>query len=171
MAQEQPAQERQGDGREARKWELTTFQNVPYLKASDQWNRAVPGWLIRIHGKKRSRLFHPLHHKTPNLELHEERTTILFTEDNIRLVRKDRWTSSSAVKNPEETHGKQWKGLTFFRVKPRNMGQPWEMILLKMMGALGVLKWFMMMFLHEMFMPHPQHIPLARVQIFALRVV
>eukprot|EP00435_Cladocopium_sp_Y103_P022384 s1820_g5.t1 len=86
---------------------------------SDQWSRAVPGWLIRIHGKKRSRLFHPLHHKTPNLELDEERTTILFTEDDIRVERKYRWTSSSGMKTPEETHGKQSRGFTFFRVKPR----------------------------------------------------
>ena len=44
-----------------RPWDLPTFQTFPYLKGCDQWTNAFTGWLIRIHGKKRARLFHPLH--------------------------------------------------------------------------------------------------------------
>ena len=51
--------------RKERPCDLPTFQKLPYLKASDQWTNVLPGWLIRIHGKKRARLFHPLHRNTP----------------------------------------------------------------------------------------------------------
>lgn len=54
--------------REERPWDLPTLQTFPYLKASGQWTHALPGWLVRIHGNKRSRLFHPLHRKTPKVE-------------------------------------------------------------------------------------------------------
>ena len=47
--------------RKERPWDMPAFQDFPYLKASDQWTNTLPGWLIRIHGKKRARLFHPLH--------------------------------------------------------------------------------------------------------------
>lgn len=102
--------------RRERLWELPTFQEFPYLKASDQWTSMLPGWMVRIHGKKRARLFHPLHRSTPKKDqLGIHRTTVLFLDDGTRVVKSDEWVSSHQV--PEELRGQQWKGFTFFKLK------------------------------------------------------
>ena len=102
--------------RRERLWELPTFQEFPYLKASDQWTSMLPGWMVRKHGKKRARLFHPLHRSTPKKDqLGIHRTTVLFLDDGTRVVKSDEWVSSHQV--PEELRGQQWKGFTFFKLE------------------------------------------------------
>ena len=108
--------------RKERPWDLPTFQKFRYLKASDQWTHAFPGWLIRTHGKKRTRLFHPVHRNTPKVnEMEINRTTVIFLEDGTRIIKHDQWASAQQV--PEEVKGKQWRGFTFFKLKSMARGQ------------------------------------------------
>jgi len=86
--------------RKERPWELPTFQEFPYLKNSDQWSSMLSGWMIRIHRKKRLRLFHPLHRSTPKKDqLSTQRTTVFFLDDETRIVKSDEWVSSTQVRS------------------------------------------------------------------------
>ena len=107
--------------RKERPWDMPTFQDFPYLKASDQWTSALPGWLIRIHGKKRTPLFHPLHQMNEMVnEMEINRTTVIFLEDGTKIIKHDQWASAQQV--PEEAKGKQWRGFTFFKLKAMGTG-------------------------------------------------
>ena len=103
--------------RKERPWDMPTFQDFPYLKASDQWTSALPGWLIRIHGKKRTPLFHPLHQMN---EMEINRATVIFLEDGAKIIKHDQW--AFAQQGPEEAKGKQWRGFTFFKLKAMGTG-------------------------------------------------
>lgn len=84
--------------------------------------RPMDACLVRIHGKKRSGLLHPLQRKTLKVEqLGINRTTIIFLEDGNRVIKNDEWVSSHQV--PVEANGKQWRGFTFFKLKSGHSGQ------------------------------------------------
>lgn len=104
-----------------RPWEMQMFQEFPYQKEADQWSGICSGWMIRLHGKKRTRLFNPSQRRTVNVnDLGINRTTVLFLDDGTRLVKHDEWTSGHRM--PDGVHGRQWKSFTFFKLKASKLG-------------------------------------------------
>ena len=90
-------------------WDYAMFHQVP--KGEDRWFTTWDHLLIRIHGRPRTRAFHPLHRSTPYplTKILPKRCTILFpTVGQQRQVKIDTWNS-----NLPFFEG-QWKGYTIF---------------------------------------------------------
>ena len=121
-ADEGSEQKDQREVERERPWEMQMLQEFPYQTDADQWSGILSGWLIRLHGRKRTRLFNPLNRRTPNMKnLSINRTTVLFLDDGTRLVKHDEWVS--AHKRPDGINGQQWRGFTFFKLKSNELGQ------------------------------------------------
>jgi len=90
-------------------WDLARFSSSP--RADDKWIVDVEGFLIRSHGRARTRPFHPLHRSTPVAleELASRRVTILFpVTGEGRTVKVDGWSKDLPLFRG------QWKGFTIF---------------------------------------------------------
>ena len=96
-------------------WMLPRFQ-VPVVKSSDQWDLTYMdrGWAIRVHGKARKRLYHPVHGTVPFdvALLSSERMTSRFLVNggHHRLLHDD-WRDSTRTSDDAS-----WRGYTFFRL-------------------------------------------------------
>ena len=88
-------------------WDYAMFHQVP--KGEDRWLTTWDHLLIRIHGRPRTRAFHPLHRSTPYplTKILSKRCTILFPVGQ-RQVKIDTWHG-----NLPFFEG-QWKGYTIF---------------------------------------------------------
>ena len=105
-----------------RPWEMQMFQEFPYQKEADQWSGICSGWMIRLHGKKRTRLFNPSQRRTVNVnDLGINRTTVLFLDDGTRLVKHDEWTSGHRM--PDGVHGRQLEKFHVLQAEGQQAGK------------------------------------------------
>lgn len=100
-------------------WKDAAFTHPPTGR-SDRWNHnwIEQGWMVRQHGGKRHRMFHPLHKNCPwsQKEMATTRTTIVFDSDGDRHVFHDEW--HGPIQSPPCIRpGEAWKGWTLFRKK------------------------------------------------------
>ncbi len=90
-------------------WDLMRFSEPP--RGDDKWILEVDNFLIRSHGRARTRSFHPLHRSTPIplTELSSRRVTILFpVTGEGKMVKVDGWSKDLPLFRG------QWKGFTIF---------------------------------------------------------
>ena len=100
-------------------WEKPEFR-VPPAGKSDRWVNSLlaSGWMVRAHGGRRHRLFHPLHKGCPwdQSDMERRRITVVFNNAGERVVLHDEW--DGAVRNPScLREGESWTGWTFFHRK------------------------------------------------------
>ena len=100
-------------------WDAATFQKPPFTKR-DGWEVAYleKGWLVRSHGERRVRRFHPVHRGVPIdvSALEGTRITIGFDEGGERTVVRDLWTDPpSNLYSPK----KIWVGWTLLKVREK----------------------------------------------------
>ena len=104
-------------GPSTEEWELTRFWSPP-LKKKDEWDIIYleRGWLVRSHGDRRVRKFHPMHRGIPinASRLEGSRITVAFDERGERSIFKDLWTDQPGdLFTPKKT----WVGWTFLKVR------------------------------------------------------
>jgi len=98
-------------------WNQGIFVRPPNY-SKDEWldGWAQEGWLVRSHGKSRSRCFHPIHKSVPidPQLLTGERVTIGFGPTGTRVVHEDRWTNPPRnLFDPKQP----WRGWSLLRLK------------------------------------------------------
>ena len=98
-------------------WDRAGFVRPPLVK-KDCWEVAYleQGWLVRSHGERRVRRFHPVHRGVPIdvSTLTGDRITIGFDENGVRSVVRDLWTDPpSNLFTPKRI----WVGWTFLKVR------------------------------------------------------
>ena len=96
-------------------WLSARFQ-APVVNSSDQWDLTFmnQGWAVRVHGKARKRLYHPVHGTVPFdvALLSSERVTSRFlVNGGHRRVLHDDWRDSTRTSDDAS-----WRGYTFFRL-------------------------------------------------------
>ena len=100
-------------------WEKLEYK-VPPAGKSDRWVNSLlaSGWMVRAHGGRRHRLFHPLHKGCPwdQSDMERRRITVVFNNAGERVVLHDEW--DGPVRNPScLREGESWTGWTFFHRK------------------------------------------------------
>ena len=100
-------------------WEKPEYK-VPPAGKSDRWVNSLlaSGWMVRVHGGRRHRLFHPLHKGCPwdQSDMERRRVTVVFNNAGERVVLHDEW--DGPVRNPScLREGESWTGWTFFHRK------------------------------------------------------
>ena len=100
-------------------WNTAAFRNPPLVK-KDGWEVAYleRGWLVRSHGERRVRRFHPVHRGVPIdvSSLEGTRLTIGFDERGERTIVRDLWTDPpSNLYSPK----KIWVGWTLLKVREK----------------------------------------------------
>ena len=98
-------------------WETTRFRSPPVVR-KDVWEVAYleKGWLVRSHGDRRVRRFHPVHRGVPiDVSLLEgPRITVSFDDRGERSVTRDLWTDPPCN---QYTPKRNWVGWTFLKVR------------------------------------------------------
>ena len=98
-------------------WETTRFWSPPVVR-KDVWEVAYleKGWLVRSHGDRRVRRFHPVHRGVPiDVSLLEgPRITVSFDDRGERSVTRDLWTDPPCN---QYTPKRNWVGWTFLKVR------------------------------------------------------
>ena len=105
-------------------WDAATFQGPPFTK-KDGWEVAFleKGWLVRSHGERRVRRFHPVHRGVPIdiSSLEGTRVTVGFDEGGERTIVRDLWTDPpSNLYSPK----KIWVGWTLLKVREKTYSTP-----------------------------------------------
>ena len=100
-------------------WDAAAFQKPPLVK-KDRWEVAYleSGWLVRSHGERRVRRFHPVHRGVPIdvSSLEGTRLTVGFDERGERTIVRDMWTDPpSNLYSPK----KIWVGWTLLKVREK----------------------------------------------------
>ena len=107
-----------GDSVAAGPWCLSHFAK-PKSGSKDWWDVSfqAQGWAIRVLAMWRIRPFHPAHRLTPvnTAQVATERTTLRFEDGTRPVITIGDWQDPSCARG---TATKQWKGFTFFRLKP-----------------------------------------------------
>lgn len=98
-------------------WETPRFWSPPVVR-QDVWEVAYleKGWLVRSHGDRRVRRFHPVHRRVPiDVSLLEgPRITVSFDDRGERSVTRDLWTDPPCN---QYTPKRNWVGWTFLKVR------------------------------------------------------
>lgn len=96
-------------------WEEASYMSPPH--GTDKWH-VMDGWIMRSHGKPRSRGLHPFHRSFPGkiTSLGEVCVIIAFPvgKEEERHVYIDDWRQCN-YPFPWQHHYKQWRGYTFFQ--------------------------------------------------------